>query len=65
MGLLVLLTSLRSVRSEELFFKCPGNLRDLLNYSDELFLKIINKYYQQKIENELIRVSEPASLFIK
>ena len=44
MGLLVLLTSLRSVRTEELFLKCPGNLRDLLNYSDGLFksMKIIN-----------------------
>ena len=62
MGLLVLLTSLRSVRSEELFLKCPGNLRDLLSNFDGLLKSLKN---QQKIENGLVRVSEPASPFFK
>ena len=39
MGLFVLLTSLRSVRSGGLFLKCPGNLRDLLSNFDGLLKK--------------------------
>ena len=42
MGLFVLLTSLRSVRSGGLFLKCPGNLRDLLSNFDGL-LKSLKK----------------------
>ena len=42
MGLLVLLTSLRSVRSGGLFLKYPGNLRDLLSNFGGLFKSLKN-----------------------
>ena len=46
----------------DFFSNVPGNLRDLLSNFDGLLKSLKNK---QKIENGLVRVSEPASLFFK
>ena len=57
--------------SGDLFLEDPGNLRGLYSclFSFKMgvskFLKIIQYNYQKNIKNELVRVSESASLFFK
>ena len=57
--------------SGDLFLEDPGNLRGLYSclFSFKMgvskFVKIIQYNYQKNIKNELVRVSESASLFFK
>ena len=57
--------------SGNLFLEDPGNLRGLYSclFSFKMgvskFVKIIQYNYQKNIKNELVRVSESASLFFK